>query len=133
EGAGATAKIRLEGPGGLVVFDFEVRKLGRLVMLQTHLPVGPLRQHVRFRWYAAKTLPRPLVAYVVGSWVSQWRRDVEIWERKVYRRRPLLAKEDGPVHALRRWYEQFYAPRADEPARTDSEEAQANEAATPSE
>ena len=65
---------------------------------------------MRFRWYAAKTLPRPLVAYVVGSWIAQWRRDVAIWESKVYRRRPMLVREDGPVHALRRWYAQFYPP-----------------------
>jgi cholesterol 7-dehydrogenase len=112
-GAGATAKIRLDGPGGLVMFDFEVRKLGRLVMFQTHTPLGPLLQHVRFRWYAAETLPRPLIVYVVGSWLAQWRRDVAIWESKVYRRRPMLVKEDGPIHALRRWYAQFYAEPED--------------------
>ncbi len=34
--------------------------------------------------------------------------DVEIWENKVYRDTPLLARSDGPIMKLRRWYAQFY-------------------------
>jgi len=105
---GAHARIRLDGPGSFVSFDFSVRDLGRIVMFQTHTPLAPLAQQVRFRWYAEPRVPRLLVKHVIGSWIAQWKQDIAIWETKVYRERPLLVREDGPVHALRRWYSQFY-------------------------
>ena len=53
-------------------------------------------------------MPRIFVSYVVGNWISQWRQDVDIWKRKVYRQRPLWAADDGPVGQARKWYRQFY-------------------------
>ena len=38
--------------------------------------------------------------------------DVQIWENKVYMEVPLLAKSDGPIMKLRRWYAQFYGQEA---------------------
>jgi hypothetical protein len=57
---------------------------------------------------------------VVGYWVSQWSQDIGIWENKVYLDRPLLAKDDGPLPKMRRWYSQFY-PQDEVPARASSE------------
>ena len=45
-------------------------------------------------------MPRPLVYYVVGSWISQWRGDIEIWENKIYRSKPVLSRADGPGRTL---------------------------------
>lgn len=106
--SGAHAKITLFGPGGTVWFRFTLPKIGEVVLFQTHLPKADFHQEVRFRWYADKKVPRALVWYVVGHWVSQWRGDVEIWENKVFRKRPVLISLDGPVHKMRRWYKQFY-------------------------
>ena len=39
---------------------------------------------------AERRVPRALAHYVVGTWISQWRSDVAIWESKIYRERPLL-------------------------------------------
>lgn len=106
---GASAKITFYGAGGMVQFDFSIPNLGRITMFQTHTPIAPLKQQVHFSWFSDKRISRVLASYVVGNWVSQWRRDVEIWENKVYRKKPLLTKSDGPVHRMRRWYRQFYA------------------------
>jgi 3-ketosteroid 9alpha-monooxygenase subunit A len=38
--------------------------------------------------------------------------DISIWEHKRFRDRPILCDGDGPIMALRRWYAQFYEPRA---------------------
>ena len=38
--------------------------------------------------------------------------DVQIWENKVFRDVPLLCASDGPIMKLRKWYHQFYQPRA---------------------
>jgi len=82
--------------------------MGEIVMFQTHLPIGQMEQKVDFHWFADARMPRLLVSYIVGNWVSQWANDIEIWENKVYLDKPTLAKGDGPIHRMRRWYRQFY-------------------------
>ncbi|MCG8589206.1 MAG: Rieske 2Fe-2S domain-containing protein [Proteobacteria bacterium] len=119
-GAGADARIRIEGPGGVVRFDFDLRGRGRVVLFQSHTPIAPLRQRIRFRWFSERRVPKLLASYVVGNWISQWRRDIGIWERKIYRRKPLLLETDGPVGQLRRWYSQFLP---DAPAERETAEA----------
>jgi len=111
----ANARIAFLGPGGVVRFRFLLPKLGRIVMVQTHTPEAPLRLRTRFRWFAESSIPRPIVSYVVGNWIAQWRRDVRIWERKIHRERPVLVREDGPVHRLRKWYAQFTETPAAQP------------------
>lgn len=113
--SGATVRILMDGPGGLVSFRFTLPDLGDILLYQTHLPVGPLTQRVGFRWYADRGIPSALVSYVVGTWVSQWRADLGIWERKRYLPKPVLCEADGPVHALRAWYGQFYAAGPGDP------------------
>lgn len=108
----ATATIRIDGPGGLVRFDFDLNGRGRVVMFHTHTPVGPLELDVRFRWWSERRVPKLLASYVVGNWVTQWRQDVPIWEQKIYRQKPMLLTTDGPVMQLRRWYSQFYPESA---------------------
>lgn len=103
-----SADICMAGPGGVVSFHFDIPDAGRVVMYQTHTPVEPMAQQVRFRWYADRKMPRPLVWYVVGNWIAQWREDIAIWEHKVYNRRPMLVPDDGPILAMRRWYARFY-------------------------
>lgn len=105
----AQATITFYGPGAVVAFRISVPDMGDILIFQTHLPLGPLEQHVRFRWFADAHVPRPLVAYVVGNWVSQWREDISIWENKVFRDKPMLVPGDGPMHTMRRWFRQFYA------------------------
>jgi phenylpropionate dioxygenase-like ring-hydroxylating dioxygenase large terminal subunit len=107
--SGAVAVVRLEGPGGIVRFDFSLNaRPGRIVMFQSHTPVAPLTQRVRFRWFSDQDVSKVQAAFIVGNWVSQWRQDIGIWERKIFRKNPLLSRCDGPVHQLRRWYSQFY-------------------------
>ncbi len=106
--SGAHAHVTLFGPGATVWFRFSLPELGDIVMFQTHLPTAPLSQQVRFRWWADPKIPRLLVWYVVGHWISQWRADLEVWENKIMRPRPVLVALDGPVHKMRRWVKQFY-------------------------
>ena len=87
------ALITFLGPGSIVKFDFSVPRVGDVTMLQTHTPVAALKQRVTFRWFAARRVPRILVSYVIGNWISQWRQDVAIWKRKIYR--PLRSRPAG--------------------------------------
>jgi cholesterol 7-dehydrogenase len=104
----ASAVITFYGPAGIVAFRFTLPDLGDILMFQMHLPVAPMMQKVDFAWFAAPKIPRALVSYVVGSWISQWRNDIAIWENKIHRPKPLLVAEDGPIHRLRKWFSQFY-------------------------
>ncbi len=109
EKSGAHADVRLDGPGSIIRFDFTLtRRGGRVVLYQSHTPIAPLTQYVRFRWFSGRDVPKPLASFIVGNWVSQWRQDIGIWERKIYRKNPMLTRADGPIHQLRRWYAQFY-------------------------
>lgn len=102
------AHVRFIGPGALLIFEISLPGLGRVVLLHTHTPIEPLRQEVRYRWYADRSMPRALVGYLAGAWISQVQSDYEIWANKIYRNRPLLVPEDGPMLEMRRWYRQFY-------------------------
>ncbi|NVB39676.1 Rieske 2Fe-2S domain-containing protein [Pseudenhygromyxa sp. WMMC2535] len=104
----ASAMITFIGPGSVVTFRFTIPDMGEIVMFQTHLPLSPMEQKVDFHWFADKSMPRLLVSYVIGNWVSQWANDIDIWENKIYLDKPILAKGDGPIHRMRRWYSQFY-------------------------
>mmetsp|Transcript_19905 Transcript_19905/g.40884 ORF Transcript_19905/g.40884 Transcript_19905/m.40884 type:complete len:517 (+) Transcript_19905:222-1772(+) len=104
----AHADITFIGPGSLVQFTFDT-PVGKIIMFQSHLPEAPLRQRVRFTWFADKAMPRLLVWYVVGQWLSQWRNDLVVWENKKFVGRPVLVKGDGPIQAQRRWFKQFYS------------------------
>jgi cholesterol 7-dehydrogenase len=103
-----TAHVRFVGPGALLIFELTLPRFGRVILLHSHTPIAPLHQQVHYRWYADRTLPSPLVAWLAGAWISQVQSDYGIWAHKVYAKRPLLVPEDGPVLAMRRWYRQFY-------------------------
>jgi phenylpropionate dioxygenase-like ring-hydroxylating dioxygenase large terminal subunit len=45
---------------------------------------------------------------VLKMMCEQVERDIPIFENKVYRQRPLVCTDDGPILEFRRWYRQFY-------------------------
>jgi len=104
--SGYHATITFSGPGGIVCFRFNT-PLGDLAIFQTHLPLEPMLQRTQFRVYASRWMPRLMVFLVFGSWLSQWRNDIAVWENKAWAGQPLLVKNDGPIMQLRRWYQQF--------------------------
>jgi len=63
------------------------------------------------------------VAKIGAGIVAEFMNDKVIWDHKVYRNRPRLAENEGPVHEFRRWARQFYA--------SQSPDAQARASATP--
>ena len=108
ESTRSRALVTFLGPGSIVKFDFHIPRIGAITMFQSHTPVEALKQRVTFRWFAARRVPRILVSYVVGNWISQWRQDVEIWKRKIYRQYPLWTRDAGPRDKMHQWYRQFY-------------------------
>lgn len=104
----ASARVACTGPASIINFRITIPGAGEVEIVQTHLPVAPLEQQVDFHWFADRRMPRLLVWYVVGNWISQWQHDIQIWENKTYTTQPTLCRDDGPVVRLRRWYRQFF-------------------------
>ena len=110
KGTEGNAKITFLGPGGMTFFTFRIPKIdGEIVMFHTHLPVDNGRKlNVRFHWYYSKNISYLLVLYVVGQWISQWQNDIDIWQNKIFLKKPCLIKGDGPIMKARQWFKQFY-------------------------
>ena len=70
-------------------FRFDIPNMGNIVVFQTHTPLTPILLQTQFRYYADAHIPRLLVSYVVGNWVSQWSNDLLMWEHKVRLMYPL--------------------------------------------
>ena len=104
----ARTLVTFTGAGSILNLRIAIPGAGEVEIVQTQLPIAPLEQQVDFRWFADRKVPRPLVWYAVGNWISQWRHDVRIWEHKAFMSSPTLCRDDGPVMRLRRWYRQFF-------------------------
>lgn len=69
-------------------------------------------------------LPEEFVENYPMAAIAGFGQDIEVWKTKIYRSDPILCDGDGPIHKLRKWYDRFYRPRAeeawDEPAETIS-------------
>lgn len=110
ESSTSLARVTLFGPGGLVWFHFMIPSLGEVVLFQTHQPVGPLEQRVVFHWFAEPKVSSFWAWVTVGQWIANWKADLQIWQNKVFRPKPVLVSLDGPVREMRRWYAQFVDP-----------------------
>lgn len=116
-GSSASAMITIIGCASVVTFTFKT-PIGNIIILQTHTPHNSLiRMNVSFSWFATRTMPRFLVFYIVGNWISQWQNDILIWENKKYILKPLppvLVRGDGPMNKSRRYVKKFYTFNTDE-------------------
>jgi len=61
-----------------------------------------------------RTLPTEFVDNYPLAAIAAFGQDVEVWKTKIYRADPILCDGDGPIHKLRKWYNRFYLPRAEE-------------------
>jgi cholesterol 7-dehydrogenase len=104
----ATATITMIGPAALAVFEFDVPKVGRAIVVMAHTPIDSLCMNVEFYAYAEKSVSRVMAWYLLGNWIAQWKNDISIWENKLYLHKPNVLQGDGPVKKLRRWFLQFY-------------------------
>ena len=66
-----------------------------------------LAASIKNRWGIIDKLARNIAHGILCLEVEQ---DIGVWETKIFRDPPALAKGDGPVAAYRRWAKQFYAP-----------------------
>jgi cholesterol 7-dehydrogenase len=107
-GPEVTAVVTFVGPGGLVYFRF-FTDYGHIFLLKAFLPLEGLLQRVMDVWYYDPTVPPLFVKFVIGEALNAFVDDMIVWANKTYSFQPILVKDDGPMHKLRRWYKQFYS------------------------
>lgn len=78
------------------------------LMLTCYTPVDPGVLYMRQVYYAHRAVSRPDARRLIDAVDNEWIKDIRIWERKIYREKPVLNNGDGPIAQFRRWYAQFY-------------------------
>ncbi|EGD74810.1 hypothetical protein PTSG_07043 [Salpingoeca rosetta] len=95
------------GPG-LVYLEWS-SFFGTGVFVQTLTPVEPLYQELTHTIYSSFTVPQIVSKFYLIGEAKQVERDVMVWNNKMYRKNPVLVKEDKLIAQHRRWYSQFYS------------------------
>jgi 3-ketosteroid 9alpha-monooxygenase subunit A len=86
------------------------------IYFQAHTPIDENTLQLRF----GVSLPvisgdpdksRKFAGMYVQNLTTGYHEDIQIWENKTYKERPVLCPGDGPIGKLRKWYKQFFVPR----------------------
>jgi phenylpropionate dioxygenase-like ring-hydroxylating dioxygenase large terminal subunit len=82
------------------------------VVVSTHTPIDEevidfriavsLRKHLGI-------IDAVLERFVMNAVCTEAGRDIDVWQHKIFRDRPLLCRDDSPIMRFRRWYSQFYS------------------------
>ncbi len=87
-------------------------------LINAHTPIDAHSLHLRFGVMLKKVAADDKMARYSDGYLrnlqSGFGEDVQIWENKAWRDRPMLCDGDGAIGALRRWYRQFYPDAPDE-------------------
>lgn len=103
----ALTNIKIWGPGGISYWTFYT-PLGNMILIKTVLPFDKLGIKMVDMWYYDKSLPYVIVMYIVSQAMYAFNEDVIIWEKKIYKKNPIIVKKDGPINKFRLWYRKFY-------------------------
>jgi 3-ketosteroid 9alpha-monooxygenase subunit A len=76
-------------------------------LINAHTPIDEDSLHLRFGVMLERKMAKYAPAYIDNLQLG-FGEDVQIWENKLWRDRPMLCDGDGQIGALRRWYRQFY-------------------------
>ncbi len=83
-------------------------------LINAHTPIDEHSLHLRFGVMLKKMASDEKMARYAQGYTDNLQKgfgeDVQIWENKAWRDRPMLCDGDGAIGALRKWYRQFYLP-----------------------
>lgn len=102
------------GPGYMLT---EMKSVLPNILLLAHTPIDEHSLHLRFGPMLDLSKVREggekFTEMYRQNLLIGFKEDIQLWENKCYRERPVLVDGDGPIGQLRRWYHQFYKPRAE--------------------
>lgn len=94
------------GPGYVVL---ELKTFfGNVLILQTVIPLEPLKQKLSHYFYASRFMGWFMKIVIYGETVNV-ARDKMIWDNKTFIRNPILPKEEKQIKLYRNWFSQFYS------------------------
>jgi phenylpropionate dioxygenase-like ring-hydroxylating dioxygenase large terminal subunit len=64
---------------------------------------------VSLKKFPAEDVTKMILGRILEDEEQQVRRDIPIWENKIYPNPPLICDGDGPIGPFRRWAKQFYS------------------------
>ncbi len=105
--------VNIESHGGSIgITRFE--GIGETLLVITGTPVDEeLHESViRFRFRVVdgdEATAQALGDAFIAEVTRQHSQDVPIWEHKKFHENPVLCDGDGPIHSIRKYYQQFYA------------------------
>ncbi|KAF7997096.1 hypothetical protein HCN44_005373 [Aphidius gifuensis] len=101
-------KIRGEQIGPGYVELFLETSIGTVCILQTVTPIDKLVQRVVHMIYSPPLLGPYARVIFIGECLM-FQRDVNVWNKKKFQKRPTLVREDKTIISFRKWYSQFYS------------------------
>lgn len=101
-------KIRGEQIGPGYVELFLETSIGTVCILQTVTPIDKLVQRVVHMIYSPPLLGPYARVIFIGECLM-FQRDVNVWNKKKFQKRPALVREDKIILSFRKWYSQFYS------------------------
>jgi len=106
-----TTKVTFEGPA-IMHFRLDT-PLGSMRQIKTLLPVEPFRQYVEVRWFAQGCVPRLMLRLMAIIGATALEQDRQVWENKMWHKKPKLVTGDGKFIAFMKWYGQFYSEKSE--------------------
>jgi cholesterol 7-dehydrogenase len=106
---GSNIGIKTYQTGPAIVYVHWTTAFGKIILIHSVTPIGPLLLRVEHLIYSQWTIPRPLAKLFLLATALQFEGDSYVWNAKIYRSKPLLVKGDGKILQFRRWYSQFYS------------------------
>ena len=94
-------------------------------LLVSHLPINHTNFLIQFGCMvekdpnASEEENKAHVQSYVDANLLAFGQDVDIWHNKIFVDEPLMCSGDGPLHKLRKWYNQFYLDRDNIPEGLD--------------
>eukprot|EP00696_Hemimastix_kukwesjijk_P015977 gnl/Hemi2/4270_TR1490_c0_g1_i1.p1 gnl/Hemi2/4270_TR1490_c0_g1~~gnl/Hemi2/4270_TR1490_c0_g1_i1.p1 ORF type:complete len:433 (+),score=136.40 gnl/Hemi2/4270_TR1490_c0_g1_i1:63-1361(+) len=106
-GTTVVVSITQVGPG-LVHLHFTL-PFGRVMIIETVTAVGILHCQAHHTVFTEWKVPGFIGKFILHSLVTQFERDVPIWNTKTFLKKSLTIKEDGQISKFRGWFKQFYS------------------------
>ena len=86
-----------------------VRLPGRLTFMSASAPIDEEHMHQRWILTYPADFPEERGRRFVETYTQGINEDIPLWASKIYRPKPLLRPEDGPIVEFRKWADLFYS------------------------
>ncbi len=77
--------------------------------VQSLTPIDPERMLLTHNYYVHKDCDPAGAAEFFDYYAKDWELDMPLWNKKMFKEKPILAEGDGDIARFRKWYRRFYS------------------------